>query len=256
LHVPVALVVDLADDLLDQVLHGDDAVDGATLVDDQGELLALDAQLAHGVGHLERLGEEQRLEHVVADRALRGDQVTQVDDAEHVVEAHRAGHRSARVATLDEPGQCFGGRQVGREDQHVAARDEDLAQDPVGDLEGAADDVALLGGDVLLGSDHVADLLGADLLTAGVRVAAGQAHDQVGGLAEQPDDRARHGGQHVERAGDQHGPALGPLHGDALGRQLTDDQGEEGENEGDEEDRHRPRGVAEEAEGFDQWLCQ
>ena len=62
----VVLVGDLADDLLDDVLEGDDAGDAAVLVDDDGHLQALVAQLDHegadrrGFGNRGRVGHERR----------------------------------------------------------------------------------------------------------------------------------------------------------------------------------------------------
>jgi hypothetical protein len=52
----VGLVVDVADDLLDQVLQGDDASGAAVLVDDDGEVHPLGPHLGHGDEHRLVLG--------------------------------------------------------------------------------------------------------------------------------------------------------------------------------------------------------
>ena len=146
------------------------------------------------------------------------------------------------------------GLGAGRQGEHVAARHQDLPQDPVGDLEGAADDGPLLGGEVLLRGDHVADLLGGDLLALRLRVAAGQPDHQVGGDAEQPHRRPGDHRQDVQRAGHQQRPALGALHRDPLRRQLADHQRDEGQHDRDQHDRGGLGGRAEEAERLDQRL--
>jgi hypothetical protein len=54
------LVLDLADDLLDHVLDGDEAFGAAELVDDDGEVDALGAHAGEQVEHAHRFGHEQR----------------------------------------------------------------------------------------------------------------------------------------------------------------------------------------------------
>ena len=74
----VVLVEHLADDLLDEVLEGDDAGRAAVLVDDDGHLIPARAQLrderveVHGLGHAQRLGRDRgRRAHPPVDRAAR-----------------------------------------------------------------------------------------------------------------------------------------------------------------------------------------
>ena len=54
----VVLVLDLAHDLLDHVLHGHEPGDAAVLVDDDGHLLLGLLELLEQVGHLHGLGDE------------------------------------------------------------------------------------------------------------------------------------------------------------------------------------------------------
>jgi hypothetical protein len=82
--------------------------------------------------------------------------------------------------------QRLPGAQRGRQGEHVPAGHQDLAQDPLRDLERPADDHALVRGDAALGGHHVPEFLGGHLLPDGIRVGASQPHDEIGGTAEQP----------------------------------------------------------------------
>ena len=98
----------LADDLLDDVLQGDDAGGPAVLVDDDGQLQAVLAQHQQQRVEPDRLGHEQRRHHqrrhrhVGAALVRHGDGALDVDDAVDVVPV-LAGHREPRVAGA--PGQ-------------------------------------------------------------------------------------------------------------------------------------------------------
>ena len=103
--VDVVLVADLADELLDEVLEGDDAVGAAVLVDDHGEVRAL---LAHGgdatgstglVPGSISTGRQASLTQPVRRRRRMAEQVAHVQEAQHVVEA-LAGHRVAGVGQV------------------------------------------------------------------------------------------------------------------------------------------------------------
>jgi hypothetical protein len=193
---------------------------------------------------------------VVAGCAVGADQIPQMHHAHDVVQTHRAGDRGPGVPALDKPLQRVRGRQVRRQDQHVAAGNEDLAQDPVGDLERAADDGALFGGESPLRLHHVADLVRADLFARGVGVTAGDPHDEVGGFAEQPHRGPGDPGERVQRPGHQHRPAFGTLHRDPFRRQLPHHQGEERQHDSDQHDRSRAGRAAEEAQRLDERLGQ
>ena len=97
----VVLVVDLADDLLDEVLEGDDAVGAAVLVDDDRQVLVLPAHLAERGEHARRAGQPLDLAGEVADgrgpagRVVGQEQVADVHEADDVVLV-AAGHREAR----------------------------------------------------------------------------------------------------------------------------------------------------------------
>ena len=85
---PVVLVADLADDLLEDVLEGDDPGDAAVLVDDHGELQAGAAQGGHQRVAVEGLGDGGHRPDALAQRGGgagrrgHGEGLLDVDDAE------------------------------------------------------------------------------------------------------------------------------------------------------------------------------
>ena len=152
------------------------------------------------------------------------------------------------MSGLDEDLERLAARGGGVDDHHVVARDHDLVEGPLRDLEGPVDDLALLGRERLVDGDHVANLLARDLFALTFRVAAEQPDCQVGGDRQQPHDRLGECRQQVERACHHHAPLLGALHRDALRGELAEHECEVGEHQGDEDHRHRSRGPAEETE--------
>ena len=64
--VEVVLVLDVADDLLQHVLDGDEARDAAVLVDDDRDVVAVGAELAQQHVEALRLGDEHRRPQRVA----------------------------------------------------------------------------------------------------------------------------------------------------------------------------------------------
>jgi hypothetical protein len=99
---PVVLVVDLADDLLEDVLERDDASGAPVLVDDDGEVAADPPQLGQEVGEVARLRHDERRHHQPLDEVgaallvRHAVDVLDVDHAAHVVEVG-AHHREAGV---------------------------------------------------------------------------------------------------------------------------------------------------------------
>ena len=111
-----------------------------------------------------------------------------MDEAEHVVLA-AADHRVARVRRvrrrLGRPAD--GERRV--EEDDLGARHHHLADRALAGREHVVDQPALVGGQRLVRGDQAAQLLLADRLATGARVAAEQPHHDVGRLRQQPDDR-------------------------------------------------------------------
>src|SRR5829696_7914182 len=192
---------------------------------------------------------------MVAGPAVGIDQVDQVGNPDDLVQV-AAVDRGPAVGGRHQRPDRVGDRGVGGQGDHLAAGHQDIAQHPVGDLQGADQDGAVLGAEAGLGGDQVPDLFFGDGLALEVGVAAGQADQQVGGLGQQPYRRPGQGGDQGQGAGGPFGPRLGPLQGDPFGGQLAEDQGEVGEDHGDQEYGHRLGRPTQEAQQRDQRFGQ
>ena len=187
----VVLVADVADDLLDQVLEGDDAVGAAVLVDDDGEVLAGPAHLRQRRQHLLGRRQGRDLADDLGDLGRRcvvgREQVAQVQEADHVV-VRGAEHRVARVRRR--AGQRGGLRdgELTVEEVDLGARHHHLVELALARGEDLVDEPPLVTGQRLVGGDQAAQLLLGDGLAVGVGVAAEQPDDHVGGLGQEPDD--------------------------------------------------------------------
>src|SRR4029079_15699701 len=89
----IELVLDVADDLLEQVLEGDDAGGGPVLVHDDGDVLTRPPEVREEGAEVLRLGNDVRSAQEVRERdgasatvVERGDEVTDVEDPDDVVE--------------------------------------------------------------------------------------------------------------------------------------------------------------------------
>ena len=127
--LPVVLIADLTDELLDEVLERHDAGGAAVLVDDDGEGGARSPKLAQQRVELRGLRHDKRLGHQRDDRG-RGpavgrdaQHILRLYDAAHLVEAALADDREARMAALDRhPAQVLG-RRVRGDRHHLRSRD-------------------------------------------------------------------------------------------------------------------------------------
>ena len=168
-----------------------------------------------------------------------------------------ADHRGPGVAGggQHQPRGLRGGPAVEREDLQPGY--EHRPQLPVGDLQRAGDDGALLLGEAVVAGDDVAQLVRADLLAAGAwgSTPARRTTRSLVAPSSHTAGRVKRG-QQVQRAGHQQRPPLGALHGDPLRGQLAEDQGDEGQHQGDQHDRDRLGGAAEEPEQRHQRLGQ
>ena len=102
----VELVLDLADDLLEQVLERDDALHRAVLVDDDGHVLVLLPELGQERCQVLRLGDDvdgpqKLLDLDLSDPAVvqRREEVADVQDPDDLVERVRGRRDSACTAT-------------------------------------------------------------------------------------------------------------------------------------------------------------
>ncbi len=145
----VVLVLDLADDLLDHVLDGDQALGPAELVDDDGEVDALRPHPREQVDHAHRFRDEQGLAHQrrrSSGRALGStlatEDVLDVNHADDLVEAFAIDGQAAV------PGVGEGADQLVEADRRrhrddVAAGDADVARGPLAEVEQVAEHLPL-----------------------------------------------------------------------------------------------------------------
>ncbi len=141
----VVLVVDVADDLLDDVLERDESGNTAILVDHDSHVIAARAEFLQQ--HVEpfALWHEYRRAHQLPDVELRrafaarvAQQVLGEQDACDRV-AIVADDRKARVAGLDHHRHDLFERRVALDDRHLRTRHHDVAHQQVRDREHALD---------------------------------------------------------------------------------------------------------------------
>src|SRR5690606_38302351 len=146
LVVDIVLVLDVADDLLQYILDGDQTRHAAIFVDDDGHMVMGRAKFLEQ--HIQPLGLGHtggRAQHILDIETIgivfqqQRQQILGQQDAEHVVDAF-ADHREAGVRRFDDRGQEFTGRLGGLDGAHLRTRDHDVPYLHVGDLQGALDD--------------------------------------------------------------------------------------------------------------------
>ena len=258
----VVLVGDLPDDLLEQVLDGDQAGHAAVLVDDHRQVHRAGLHLAQQVVGRLALGNEHGCPHDVVHGSgqvlavLTGPQVLQVGG--DVLEVRHPDH-VVRVAAHDrDPAEAraqvqpHGALQAGPllEDDHVGARHLDLAGHGVAEVDDALEHEALapLDDGVGLGLLHELDELGLGGERPGGQAAAG---DDDGRRAdEQPDQRPDDGLQPRQRRRRAEGDGVGVLLADRAPRGADQDEEQRGEHRAGEQHDH-PVGADHPGEGDD-----
>ena len=228
----VVLVLDLADDLLEDVLEGDDPGDAAVLVDDHGELQAGAAQGGHERVAVEGLRDGGHGPDALAQRGGgagrrgHGEGLLDVDDAEDGVEVVGADGEAGDAGAAG-VGDEVGEGVVGGKGQHAGARGHEVLGDPLGEPqrpvhEGGGGGVE--GAVAAAGADEGAELAGgagrAQLLD---RLDADGAHDGVGGGVEGGDEQAQGAGEPGLQPDDGAGGAQGVGDRDVLGDELAED---------------------------------
>ena len=108
------LILDLADDFLDQVLDRDDPVGARIFVDHDGQVRAAAAHIGQHVERAARLRHEHRLAHqpVPVLRCSLAGQRHARDDREHVLDMDHADHRIERFAIDRQPAVAVRGEGV------------------------------------------------------------------------------------------------------------------------------------------------
>ena len=250
----VELVHDLAHQLLDEVLQGDQAGRPAVFVDHHGQMELVRLHLAHQVGHPLGLGHEVGLTHVTADGfdptplPDDADHVLRVGDADDVVDLLLDGRETTPPGLEGAVERVLDGH-VGPDRHHVGAGHHHLTDHGVAELDDRMDEGPFLGLDDVALDGHVGHGQQLGLGDQGAHVAARLADEQVGQAdepgghhAHRPEaDQARHEG------GGQQGGPLGMVDGPVLRDGLGED-----EDHHDLEDGggHHPPG-AEPADGQD-----
>ena len=137
----VELVLDLADDLLEQVFERDDALHHSVLVDDDRHVLVRPPELGQHCGEILRLRGDVRLADDLVDVDVRdatvderGEQVAHVQDADDVVE-RLAVDRVASERRVDDRREAFLGREIDREGDDLGPRHHHVRDFLVGEVE-------------------------------------------------------------------------------------------------------------------------
>jgi hypothetical protein len=212
------LVGDVADDLLEDVLEGDQALERAVFVDDEGEMRPPADELAHLVVERRRLGDEVGLHgdrhdvearerlHAAGDLAQAGGdgagEVLGVDDADDVLGV-AAIDRQPGVRRGERLGEDLLGRRVAVDRLDVAAVHHHLLDLALAEVERAEQAVAVgllhpaLGmvqrdraGDLLLGGEERWRRVGGD---------AEEPQDEANQHPHGVDDRREQGGDEADR---------------------------------------------------------
>ena len=229
------LIPDLADQLLQNVLEGDDALGAAVFVHDDGHVVVLLPQSAQQLGDLGRAGGVEG----------GGDEVLQcggffqpgqievllVHDADDVVDGVMV-DRQAGVAGLREGLGELLQRNIVLHGHHVHTGGQDLFHLHVIELDGAADELAFAVGQfaVALGLAHHGDQL---TLGDGVALAAvDKVAQQFFPLAEQPCQGGEEGQEQTQHRRYGGCNRLGHLLGEGLGGHFAEDEDNDRQHDG------------------------
>ena len=243
LLLDVVLVVDLADQLLDEVLERDDARGAAVLVHHDGQVRLFRPHLRQGGQHGLAPRQELHLPQDVAhqERGAFGDgaeQVAGVHEADHVVVGVLV-HREPGVRRGPDGRRGLGDRRGGVQELDLGPRHQHLADLPPPGVEYRAQDVPLVRAQRLVTGHRVAELLLGHDPAGHARVAAEHPDHEVHRPGQQPDHGRDHGREPVQdRRGEQRHP-LRALQREPLGGELAEDQGEERDHQRDHGDRDR-----------------
>src|SRR4051794_124073 len=229
----VELVGDLADDLLEDVLHRDEPRGVAVLVDDDRHVELLRLHLAQQLGDALLLGDEHRRSERVADAfvgragVLPSNEVLEVHEADDVVGTALV-RRDARKAGVDRGADPLLDHRVDFDRDHVGTREHHLAHERVAEFEDRVDELALFVLDRLfLGRDvgHGPEVFLGDERTLFETLAG---HHGVGEADQCPSEQPqrREVGDAVEQTRAAERGAVGVLDRVRLGNHLGDDEEE------------------------------
>jgi hypothetical protein len=193
----IELVLDIADDLLEQILQRHDSRGRAVLVDDDGHVLARAAELGEQRPQVFRLRYDVRRAHEILERdgpvrlaVDRCDDVPHVDDAHDVVQ-RVAVDRIPGVRRLEHRRHRLLRHELERYADDVRARDHDVRDLLLGEVEDLVEHLAFVLLDLsVLGRDleqHLQLCLRMRLSLGEGRVDADRALCELAGSLENPD---------------------------------------------------------------------
>ena len=242
----VPLIPDLAHDLLQNILHGDDAGGLTVFVYQNDHVVMLALHLLeervqiHGLRHDHRL-----VEHLLQGKARAAPLqkiISGMEDADDPVFSGIINGDAGKGLGLDQ-GDDLLFRSVLRQiyhgfpGRHHILRGHAIQLEDILDISNVVPVQRAL---VAAGVQHQDNVLLRNRLILFLGIDAHQPQDRVGGDGEEPDDGLQNGGQYGDEAADGVGQLFLVLHGDALGDQLAEDQGKIRE---DQRHRHHGHGV-------------
>ncbi len=240
----VVLILDLADDLLEEVLDRDQAGGPAILVEDDRDVDLPPLELVEEVVDRHRLGHEHGRPQQRAERgplARTGFQDRQeilgVEDADDLVDRLLV-DRDPAMALLDDLVDRFLERRRCGQARDRDPRHHDLVEAALPELDDRVDHLLLLRlENALLAAplDDQPELLGGDLRLVG-HVRAEQRGDPAGDSRQDGDQGAQRAGEEVDRDRQGEREPLGARQGEGLRDELREDDREQGEADGHDQE--------------------
>ena len=231
----VMLVPNVAYQLLQNVLHGDDTQSAAVLIQYYGQMgligLQVAEQIVDALALMDEQGRGNELIQSLIGETFGGEYVLGVDDAHDLVNAVLVDQQAGEAGLFKELSDLLhGGLHV--EALEVNAVGEDILGLQLGEVDGVAEKVALLGvdGSLLLNLLHQHEQL--LLRHFGVGLHTEDFGHQFCPQGEQGAEGDEEPDEHLHEGSREHSKALGAVLGDRLRGDLTEDQHHYGDGGG------------------------
>ena len=235
LHHLVVLVPDVAYQLLQDVLHGDDTQRTAVLVQHHGQVglvgLEVAEQVVDALTLMDEQGRGDQLLQGLVGEALGGEDVLGMEDAHDLVDAVLVDQQTGEAGFLEELTDLLhGGLDV--EALQIHAVGQDILGLLLGEVDGVAEQVALLvvDGALLLDLLHQHEQLLLGHLAVGLNTE--DLGHQLGPQGEEEAEGNEDPDEELHEGRREHGKALGAILGDGFGGDLTEDQHDHGDGGG------------------------
>ena len=231
----VVLVPDVADQLLQDVLHGDDAQSAAVLVQNHGQVglvgLQVTEQIVDTLALMDVDGRGDELFQGLVGQTLGGEDILGVDNAHDLIDAVLVDQETGEAGLLKELADLLhGGLDVKALQIHAVG--EDVLGLLLGEVDGVAEQISLLvvDGALLLNLLHQHEQLLLRHLVVGLDTEdlGHQLRPQGEDTAEGNEDPHKE----LHEGGREHGKALGAVLGDGLGGDLAEHQHHYGDGGG------------------------